>query len=129
MEFITNILKEFNSKQKLFVLLLLLVFTSLTSIVTTYLTSDYNSCSEIVKDEIVKENRELLQDYIVISKLVRGRGHNGDDGATGQFVDSGVIDDRPSSSATDDEPRSINPFSTDEDIMDSIKMIANRHLK
>ena len=127
MEFITNILKEFNSKQKLFVLLLLLVFTSLTSIVTTYLTSDYNSCSEIVK-----ENRELLQDYIVISKLVRGRGHNGDNGdngATGQFVDSGVIDDRPSSSATDDEPRSINPFSTDEDIMDSIKMIANRHLK
>ena len=92
-----------------------MVFTSLTSIVTTYLTSDYNSCSEIVK-----ENRELLQDYIVISKLVRGRGHNGNNGATEQFVDSCV---------TDNEPRSSNPFSTDEDIMDSIKMIAYRHLK
>ena len=124
MEFITNILKEFNSKQKLFVLVLLLVFTSLTSIITTYLTSDYNSCSEIVK-----ENKELLQDYIIISKLVRGRGNNGGNGATGQFTDSSVIDDRPSSSPTDDEPRSSNPFSTNEDIMDSIKMIANRHLK
>lgn len=114
MEFITNILKEFNSKQKLFVLLLLLVFTSVTSIITTYLTSDYNSCSEIVK-----ENRELLQDYIVISKLVRGRGHNDDNGATGQFTDTCVIDNGPIRI----------PFSSDQDVMDSIKMIAYRHLK
>jgi len=112
MEFFTNILKEFNSKQKLFVLILLLVFTSVTSIITTYLTSDYNSCSEIVK-----ENKELLQDYITISKMIRDKDG---DGSTGQFIDSGVIDN---------EPRSGNPFYTDQDIMDSIKRIANSHIK
>lgn len=114
MEFITNILKEFNSKQKLFVLILLLIFTSATSIVTTYLNSDYNSCQAIVK-----ENRELLNDYIAISRLIRKQE------IPEIQSDSLVIDDAPSSS----NDGSGNPECNVMTPMDSIKLITERHLK
>ena len=116
MEYISNILKEFNSKQKLFVLVLLLVFTSVTSIVTTYLTSDYNSCSAIIQ-----ENKALLQDYVVITKMIREQ-QMGQMKTESQIVDSAAI-------AEANEPRSGNPEYTYMDLMDSVLLISQKHIK
>jgi hypothetical protein len=110
MEYISNILKEFNSKQKLFVLVLLLIFTSITSILTTYLTSDYNSCSVIIE-----ENKALLEDYVVITKMIREQ-------QIAQMVDSAAI-------AEANEPRSGNPQYTYMDLMDSVLLISEKHIK
>ncbi len=61
-----NIIKQFNLRQRMSVLILLLFFTSTTYIVTTFFKSGYNDCREIID-----ENRQLLRDYIIISKLIR----------------------------------------------------------
>lgn len=57
MEKFSEILKQFNSKQRLLVLILLLFFSSGTYIVTNYIKAD--SC-----ETVLKKNKELL-DYIV----------------------------------------------------------------
>jgi hypothetical protein len=61
-----NIINQFNVRQRMSVLILLLFFTSTTFIVTTFYKSGYNDCREIID-----ENRQLLRDYIIISKLIR----------------------------------------------------------
>jgi hypothetical protein len=61
-----NIIKQFNVRQRMSVLILLLFFSSTTFIVTTFFKSGYSDCREIIE-----ENRQLLKDYIVISKLIR----------------------------------------------------------
>ena len=117
MNYLSEILKQFNSKQKVFILVILLFFTSITSILTNYLTSDYNSC-----EKIVKENRELLEDYIKISSLIKKQYE--------------VIDEQPpqtESPAPSDS--STNVIKTDENptiqpnMMDSIMFIVEKHVK
>ena len=103
MDFIANILKQFNSKQRMFILILLLVFTSMTSIITSYLSSGYNGC-----EPLIKQNQELLNDYIQISKLVVKQQTS--------MTDSTVDNSLPKSSP------SISP-------MDSIMKIVNKHIK
>jgi len=112
MENFTNILKQFTSGQRIFVLILLLVFTSLTSVVTTYLTSDYNSCGKIVK-----ENRELLQDYILISQMIREQ----------------QIPPVQSTMILDTMPMTSSPITIievqDNGMLDSILAITEKHIK
>lgn len=115
MNYFADILKQFNSKQKVFILVILLFFTSITSIITNYLTSDYNSC-----EKIVRENRELLEDYIVISNLLKK-----------QYVVSQVDSMATESSGTDTSITVVNePENTVKDVMmDSIIKIVSRHTK
>jgi hypothetical protein len=112
MENFTNILKQFSSGQRILVLILLLVFTSITSVVTTYLTSDYNSCGEIVK-----ENRELLQDYVLISQMIREQ----------------QMPPAESTMILDTMPRSSSPVTIievqDNGMLDSILAITEKHIK
>jgi 5-methylcytosine-specific restriction endonuclease McrBC regulatory subunit McrC len=109
-EQIPSILKQFTSKQRLFVLIIILFFVSVTSIVTAYLTSDYNKCSDIVK-----ENRELIEDYIKISKMIRESETPATE--TGNMMDSsGIILEESTVETT-------NP------LMDSILVLSEKHLK
>lgn len=64
MKWFSDILKEFNPKQRLIVLLILLVFSSLTMITTSYLKTD--DCRELVD-----ENIQLQNDIVYISGLIR----------------------------------------------------------
>lgn len=66
MQYFAQILKAFNMQQRIFVLILLLMFTCGTYIFTTYLKSDYNSCSSLII-----ENKKLMTDFITISDLIR----------------------------------------------------------
>lgn len=115
MENFTNILKQFTAKQRIFVLVLLLVFTSLTSVLTTYLTSDYNSCNSIVK-----ENRELLEDYILISQLVREQQRKEAQTRTMYIRDTFVVGGNPIPTEMVGESTSM---------LDTIMMIAESHMK
>ena len=115
MNYFADILKQFNSKQKVFILVILLFFTSITSIITNYLTSDYNSC-----EKIVKENRELLEDYIKISNLIKKQYD--------------VLDEELAKveSSQTDSSIFVNPVveTTVQDVtMDSIMKIVSRHTK
>lgn len=109
-ENLSSILKQFTSKQRLFVLIIILFFVSLTSIVTAYLTSDYNKCSDIVK-----ENRELIEDYIKISKMIRESQIPPTE--TGNMLDS-------SSVISEEET-----IETSNPVMDSILILSEKHLK
>jgi len=115
MNYFADILKQFNPKQKVFILVILLFFTSITSIITNYLTSDYNSC-----EKIVKENRELLEDYIKISNLIKKQYD--------------VLDEESAKveSSQTDSSIFVNPVveTTVQDVtMDSIMKIVSRHTK
>jgi hypothetical protein len=118
MENFTNILKQFTMGQRIFVLVLLLFFTSITSILTTYFASDYNSCNNIVK-----ENRELLQDYILISQMIREqqmpRTESSDLRMTQILLDSASVD----------ESRVISRSAPKDPILDSILNISDSHIK
>jgi len=116
MKYFSNILKEFNSRQKILVLVLLLLFTSVTAIITTYYTSGYNSCNDIVK-----ENRELLEDYILISKLIREK----------QNLDYPLVESSGMTELKDSGylPRSSSSDYQEIDMVDSILHISDRHIK
>ena len=105
-----NIIKQFNVRQRMSVLILLLFFTSTTFIITTFYKSGYNDCREIID-----ENRQLLRDYITISKLMR----------ESRVVEESYVD----SSAAFTE--SSKDFIIPEEyyVMDSILTITESHLK
>lgn len=66
MKYIAEILKQFTRQQKLFVLILLLVFVCGTSIITTYLNSEQKSCHEVIE-----LNKQYLKDLVDISQLIQ----------------------------------------------------------
>lgn len=66
MKYISEILKQFTRQQKLFVLILLLVFVCGTSIITTYLNSEQKSCHEVIE-----LNKQYLKDLVEISQLIQ----------------------------------------------------------
>jgi hypothetical protein len=103
-----NIIKQFNVRQRMSVLILLLFFSSTTFIVTTFFKSGYSDCREIIK-----ENRELLKDYITISKLIR----------ESRVVEESYVD---STSLTESSKDFIIP--EDYYVMDSILTITESHL-
>lgn len=66
MKYISSILKEFSQKQRVFVLIIMLFFISITYITTTYLKSDHNSCQSVIE-----LNQKYVNDFIRISDLIR----------------------------------------------------------
>jgi hypothetical protein len=66
MKYIAEILKQFTRQQKIFVLVLLLVFISGTSIITSYLNSEQKSCHEVIE-----LNKQYLKDLVDISQLIQ----------------------------------------------------------
>lgn len=104
-----NIIKQFNVRQRMSVLILLLFFTSTTFIITTFYKSGYNDCREIID-----ENRQLLRDYIIISKLIR----------ESRVVEESYVDS--SSSFTESSKDFVIP--NDYYVMDSILTITESHL-
>jgi hypothetical protein len=103
-----NIIKQFNVRQRMSVLILLLFFSSTTFIVTTFFKSGYSDCREIIE-----ENRQLLQDYIIISKLIR----------ESRVVEESFVDSSYSAESSKD-------FIIPDDyyVMDSILTITESHL-
>lgn len=61
---IPEIIKQFDSKQRLVVLILILVFISLTTISITWLKG--SDCSAVIK-----QNKELVNDYVQIVDILR----------------------------------------------------------
>lgn len=64
MKYFSEILEQFTTGQKVFVLILLLVFTSGTYITSIYFKND--SCKELID-----ENKALLDDFVKVSGMVR----------------------------------------------------------
>ena len=64
MKYFTNILKEFTGTTKLFVLVLLLTFTTISFLVSQYLQTD--DCKPIIE-----ENLKMHEDFAKISSLLR----------------------------------------------------------
>ena len=128
MKYISDILKEFSAKQRLVVLIMLLAFMSVTYITTTYLKSDTNQCSSLIK-----ENRELLKDLNDATDFARKNLSNsihpeptvtsGNEMADSSAkVDTSVMMFAPS------EKFEINVPSND-NIVDSLVKITTRHSK
>lgn len=63
MKAIASILKQFNVKQRLFVLILILSFTTLGAILNTYFKS--TGC-----EPLIEQNKELVQTIIHIEKMI-----------------------------------------------------------
>lgn len=64
MKYFSEILEQFTTGQKVFVLILLLVFTSGTYITSIYFRND--NCKELIN-----ENKALLDDFVKVSGMVR----------------------------------------------------------
>jgi hypothetical protein len=64
MKYFSEILEQFTTGQKVFVLILLLTFTSGTYIASIYFRND--NCKELVD-----ENKALLDDFVKVSGMVR----------------------------------------------------------
>lgn len=63
MKEIASILKQFNVKQRLFVLFLILLFITLGSVLTTYFKS--TGC-----EPLIEQNKELVQTIVHIEKMI-----------------------------------------------------------
>jgi len=66
MKWISDILKQFNRDQRVIVLLICLVFGSITCVTTAWIKSDSVNCSELVN-----LNKKYVHDLITISDLIR----------------------------------------------------------
>ena len=66
MKYINDILKQFSKEQRILVLVILLIFTSSTYVASTYLKTEGGSCSELMK-----ENKQLVDDYCRICEILR----------------------------------------------------------
>jgi len=64
MRYFSTILSQFTTQQRLFVLLILLVFTSGTYLISTFMKKD--DCKSLID-----ENIELQNDLVTISRMVR----------------------------------------------------------
>ena len=64
MKAISSILKQFNVKQRLFVLFLILSFTTLGAVLNTYFKS--TGC-----EPLIEQNKELVQTIITIEKTIK----------------------------------------------------------
>lgn len=104
-----NIIKQFNVRQRMSVLILLLFFSSTTFVITTFFKSGYSDCRELIE-----ENRQLLKDYIIISKLIR----------ESRVVEESYLD------STASFTESSKDFTTPDEyyVMDSILTITESHI-
>lgn len=109
MKYFTEILKQFTRAQRLFVLFLLLSFTTLTFLTYQYLKTD--DCKSIIQ-----ENLKMQEDFVKISELLRHE----------RLKENNLIDSTISVIGSKDElPESSNQGS----VMDEIMLIADSHRK
>lgn len=66
MKYISDVLKQFSKDQKIFVLIVILIFMSGTYIVSEYIKSPQSNCKELI--EI---NKRYIRDFIEISKMIK----------------------------------------------------------
>jgi hypothetical protein len=130
---IPEIIKQFDSKQRLVVLILILVFISLTTISITWLKG--SDCSAVIK-----QNKELVNDYVQIVDILRkqvGEENKdlvfGDNEAapgnesSGQ-VDSMMVSTPPAESEPDRAPASSSGIEEDNTIaLKQVLKIAKKH--
>jgi hypothetical protein len=101
------------------VLVLLLLFTSGTYITTTYLKSSYNGC-----EALIELNKKYMNDFIVISDLIRKQRMNELDGSSMETSSA-------SGSASNDSSvvsYAPNPEYMNNQVMDSILMITESNV-
>lgn len=66
MKYIVDILKQFTLKQRFTVLIFIMIVSSLTYTITTYIKSDSNNCYEVIE-----LNKKYVSDFVVISNMIR----------------------------------------------------------
>jgi hypothetical protein len=66
MKYISDILKQFTKQQRLLVIIIILVFSSVTFLLSIYLKSSNSDCQGVVE-----LNKKYLNDFIVISNMIR----------------------------------------------------------
>lgn len=66
MKYIVDILKQFTLKQRFAVLIFIMIVSSLTYTITTYIKSDSNNCYEVIE-----LNKKYVSDFVVISNMIR----------------------------------------------------------
>jgi hypothetical protein len=66
MKYIVDILKQFTVKQRFAVLIFIMIVSSLTYTITTYIKSDSNTCYEVIE-----LNKKYVRDFVVISNMIR----------------------------------------------------------
>ena len=128
MKYFVEILKQFTMKQRIFVLVLLLFFSSLTYITTTYLKSGYNSC-----EELIKLNQKYVRDFVTISDMIRRQRMNelglGDENLLDSGVQVPTSGRNPASESESSPPSSSSPQTYNEVLLDSILSVTETNLK
>ena len=128
MKYFVEILKQFTMKQRIFVLVLLLFFSSLTYITTTYLKSGYNSC-----EELIKLNQKYVRDFVTISDMIRRQRMNelglGDENLLDSAVQAPTSGRNPASESESSPPSSSSPQTYNEVLLDSILSVTETNLK
>jgi len=66
MKYIVDILKQFTLKQRFAVLIFIMIVSSTTYILTTYIKSDSNTCYEVIE-----LNKKYVKDFVSISNMIR----------------------------------------------------------
>ena len=66
MKYIVDILKQFTVKQRFAVLIFIMIVSSLTYTITTYIKSDSNTCYEVIE-----LNKKYVRDFVAISNMIR----------------------------------------------------------
>lgn len=121
---IPEIIKQFNQRQRMVVLILLLVFTSVTALGVKYL--DDADCRPLIE-----QNKQLVSDYVQIVDILRKQ--IGDEGglgneSSGQLDSSMAFEPPLTESAPDREPAST-PVIDNTETLQQILTIAEKHTK
>jgi hypothetical protein len=127
MKYFVEILKQFTIKQRIFVLVLLLFFSSLTYITTTYLKSGHNSC-----EELIKLNQKYVHDFVIISDMIRRQRMNELGVGDENLLDSGVqlpTYGRNPASEPSSPPSSSSSQTYNDVLLDSILSVTETNLK
>ena len=130
---IPEIIKQFDSKQRLVVLILILVFISLTTISITWLKG--SDCSAVIK-----QNKELVNDYVQIVDILRkqvgeenkdlvfGDNESAPGNESSGQVDSMMTSTPPAESEPDRAPASSSGIEEDNTIaLKEVLKIAKKH--
>lgn len=131
---IPEIIKQFNQRQRMVVLILLLVFTSVTALGVKYL--DDADCRPLIE-----QNKQLVSDYVQIVDILRkqvGEENKdlvfGDDRASAGTESSGQVDSvmvstPPAESEPDRAPASSSGIEEDNKIaLEQVLKIAKKHI-
>lgn len=113
MKSLVEILKQFNQKQKLVVLVICLLFTCTTYILTSWMKSESVNCSEVID-----LNKKYVRDFVAISDLVRKQKLQMS-GLNETYEDSCIVIDLGYEKISDS---AITP-SLETDLLDSILLI------